>query len=796
MNQIEWEQHSRNLKIEKERYRLSSQLDRGYISDSATGHQILKQQVEHVADELLDLSRRKTRGVGGKYAQVLREVAQFYKSDGTVYEDYKKIAYIGMCVCIDNLFHKARERSKVSYIASRIGEALEHERKIDYFKLTDPDFIHLQKLEQAEFKGIRHKRIVALKKSLARADRDWNEWGARVRSQIGIRVLKAILRVMEEYISVKTIRTTGRKEPTLVPTDAFYTYIADHRDYLLGRIKHSVPCIDRPIPWSFESGDITGGFHSPDLSYHVPFIKGKTKSQRDRVHPPTLNNHIAACNHLQATKWKLNQPVFDLLKLSMKNGMFRDIPSLQKLEYSERPPDDHPDRKAWGQEAHEIYKWNKKNTEHLLRFQHLLEIGNFFTDKPMWFVYNTDFRGRIYCNSSHLNPQGPDHVRGMLQFCNGKELGPSGYKWLAVHGANCYGYDKVSYADRYRWVMDNMDRILATASKPDSSAGRELLNGASKPFQFYAFCKEWAALSQSKVPETFISHLPVALDGSCNGLQHSAALLCDRNGATSVNLTESELPNDFYQDVADELQARITRDPDKLMGTLLPVLLDRTVVKPVVMNIPYGITRRGISLSLKDSLGLDEWEVITYITEKVVNSCEALAPSIRQLQEWLSEVSDAFAKQDKKVNWYSPTGFYVEQPYELYTEEIIKTEFFGSQRLTYRDKPHGVMRSKSRAGLAPNLIHSLDAAHLVMTINKAKALGMNDFYVVHDEFGVHAADTHKFRECINNAFCELYIPDVLEGLYRQWNEQVPIPRPPELGDYDSTEVLASPYFFG
>ena len=45
--------------------------------------------------------------------------------------------------------------------------------------------------------------------------------------------------------------------------------------------------------------------------------------------------------------------------------------------------------------------------------------------------------------------------------------------------------------------------------------------------------------------------LPCFQDGSCNGLQHYAAMGRDVIGGASVNLTPSSVPQDVYSDVAE-----------------------------------------------------------------------------------------------------------------------------------------------------------------------------------------------------------------------------------------------------
>lgn len=52
---------------------------------------------------------------------------------------------------------------------------------------------------------------------------------------------------------------------------------------------------------------------------------------------------------------------------------------------------------------------------------------------------------------------------------------------------------------------------------------------------------------QSGDPSSYVSHLPVHMDGSCNGLQHYAALGRDVAGGQAVNLLPSDKPQDVYK---------------------------------------------------------------------------------------------------------------------------------------------------------------------------------------------------------------------------------------------------------
>lgn len=73
---------------------------------------------------------------------------------------------------------------------------------------------------------------------------------------------------------------------------------------------------------------------------------------------------------------------------------------------------------------------------------------------------------------------------------------------------------------------------------------------ADEPWQTLATCIEIANAVRSPDHTKYISHHPVHQDGSCNGLQHYAALGHDRYGAKQVNLMPSDRPQDVYEEVA------------------------------------------------------------------------------------------------------------------------------------------------------------------------------------------------------------------------------------------------------
>src|SRR5882762_228911 len=80
--------------------------------------------------------------------------------------------------------------------------------------------------------------------------------------------------------------------------------------------------------------------------------------------------------------------------------------------------------------------------------------------------HNLDFRGRAYPIPPNLNHIGDDLSRGLLIFGETKPLGERGLRWLKIHLANLYGFDKGNFDEREKFVAQNLDDIYDSAENP------------------------------------------------------------------------------------------------------------------------------------------------------------------------------------------------------------------------------------------------------------------------------------------------------------------------------------------
>mmetsp|Transcript_6061 Transcript_6061/g.9281 ORF Transcript_6061/g.9281 Transcript_6061/m.9281 type:complete len:1018 (-) Transcript_6061:710-3763(-) len=448
----------------------------------------------------------------------------------------------------------------------------------------------------------------------------------------------------------------------------------------------------------------------------------------------------------------------------------------------------------------------------------------------IFFPYNLDFRGRAYPIPPHLSTVGSDLCRGLLTFAEAKPLGNRGFYWLKVHLANLAGNDKISFDERASFTDENMENIRAAVDDPFGE--NRWWMSLEDPFQALATCHEIVQAIDSGNPETYQCSLPVHMDGSCNGLQHYAALGLDLSGGKAVNLCNLEKPQDVYSGVMKEVICRVEEDASKELdfdestenlskddkqalrsnrgAKLVNGLIDRGVVKRTVMTSVYGVTFIGAMNQIKEKikekledkgLDIDELEseihsASVYLARVTMDAMGKLNPGARQTMNWLTQCARLIAKEEYPVTWISPIGVPVVQPYRRTKPHNIVTIL---QTITLADDGDDLPIHKQRqvSAFPPNYVHSLDSSHMLLTALEMDKRGLY-FSAVHDSFWTHPCDVDEMNEALRDCFIELYNQPLLEKLKETWElryASIDFPDLPAKGELDLEEVRSAKYFF-
>ncbi|KAJ6794908.1 DNA-directed RNA polymerase 1B, mitochondrial-like [Iris pallida] len=520
-----------------------------------------------------------------------------------------------------------------------------------------------------------------------------------------------------------------------------------------------------------------------------------------------------ALDTLGNTKWRVNKRVLSIVdRIWSSGGRLADLVDREDIPLPEKPDaEDDDENKKWKWRLRAAKKENSERHSQRCDVELKLAVARKMkVEEGFYYPHNLDFRGRAYPMHPYLNHLGSDLCRGILEFAEGRPLGKSGLHWLKIHVANLYagGVDKLSYEGRVAFTENHLEDIFDSADRP--LEGRRWWLGAEDPFQCLAVCINLAEALRSPSPETTISHMPVHQDGSCNGLQHYAALGRDKLGAIAVNLVAGDKPADVYSGIAARVLEIMKRDaekdpatePNALRAKLLLNQVDRKLVKQTVMTSVYGVTYVGAREQIKRRLKergviADESELFSascYVAKTTLTALGEMFQAARDIMGWLGDCAKIIASENQPVRWITPLGLPVVQPYRKLGRHLIKTSL---QILTLQRETDKVMVKRQRTAFPPNFVHSLDGSHMMMTAVACKRAGLN-FAGVHDSYWTHACDVEQMNSILREKFVELYDTPILENLLQSFQQSFPtlsFPPLPERGDFNLKDVLDSPYFF-
>ncbi|GAA5915366.1 hypothetical protein JCM8208_007691 [Rhodotorula glutinis] len=700
----------------------------------------------------------------------------------------------------------------------------------------------IQSRSAEESLGILWRR--ELSKREREGDTTWRPaWTQTIRAKVGSILVTALMDVAKVERTVKHPETGEVLSEVQPAFSHAYQYV---RGLKLGIIKVNtavsermdkdplritlhprfLPMLVKPKPWlSYNSGSYL--LHSTQMM-RIKDSDEQLQYLQQASDNDTLDNIFTGLDALGSVPWQINTKVFDVVSTVWNSGeAVADIPAKDSLVEplaAEVPDNVDKDPRARDNYRHRIRQaLQARRSAHSNRcdLSYKLEIARAFVDEKFYFPHNLDFRGRAYPIPPNLSHIGDDMSRGLLKFGEAKPLGERGLRWLKIHLANLTGFDKASFDEREAFTEQHLDDVFDSADKPLD--GNRWWLKADDPWQCLATCFELAAALRSEDPTKFESALPVHQDGTCNGLQHYAALGGDFRGAHQVNLDIGDRPADVYSGVANMVNVLIERDAERNVqeAVLLKGRVTRKVVKQTVMTTVYGVTFIGaknqIQRQLKDRGDIPAEHLYTcslYLGRLVLDSIGDIFKGATGIQTWLNRCARLIAKsippqriqaalqeeapkrvrknspegtkEDKdkaaraapapkrsripkeqmtSVIWTTPLGLPVVQPYRKPKKRQVQTAL---QTVFIVDPsiPAEVDARAQATAFPPNFIHSLDATHMMMT-----ALACKDkiaFASVHDSYWTHAADVDEMSTILRDTFVELHSQDILGRLRQEF----------------------------
>lgn len=828
--------------------------ERDTLSNTMVGQKLLKQIISKVYIELDQRVAKAKHGAGGRR----------HASVKLLYDlDLRVVAYLSLKAVLNNI----ARANKATQFYKQVGGMIEEEVMLREFREQDEKlFDRLFKLSKERFQ--QSYKVKLFKSVGKKEDISIREWSPIVRGQLGAFLVDVIMTstniIVEEIVNVPSSRGKAKKEKYIQATEQCLKLIEEFNEYAGSLFIYYEPMVVEPKGWH---GPYGGGYYTHNVK-PINLVKSYNQNYFEELKTWEMPIVYKAINTLQNTPYVVDEDMLTIHEqLRASNAVWSGIPPTYNEEEPPYPvlldgesEDDFNVRTAaWRRESTQIKKDNRELVSKRATYVQTLVTASKFSDfDEIFFPLQLDFRGRIYCVPT-FNYQGPDWMKSMVRLAHGKPLGAEGVDALAKHIANLADdvsvklggggkLTKLSSADRVQWVYDNTDMILRWTTAPMENREWSLA-GKKERFQLLQASKDWAGYIREG--EGYVSNLIVCVDASCSGLQHYAgALRCAETGR-EVNLLPSDLPNDFYQTIADKVALRVREDASQghvEAAQWLEWGVDgRNLYKRNAMTYSYSSRTFGFKEQLMEdhltprfrdvcrwkrkldnmtNQGFSDESIVAFTLQKPVwpfegtgakaamylakyiyEALNATVVKAAEGMEWLRSVAMIAAKNNLPLNWTTPVNFPVQQAYWKEKGHRVDTVLNGSKRIQFilNECTDEIDVRRQANAVAPNFIHGNDSSHLMLTVVRSAQKGVTAMTCIHDSFGCLPADMggiDGFFMTIREAFIEMYTTvDVFKELHDHIKSCLPehlaneVPPIPTKGSLDIDQVELSRYCF-
>ena len=745
--------------------------EKEYASASIYGITSIDALLPAVVDRIKDTNLRIHKGHIG---QSFKEISQ-YLSD----IEPLAAAAIACKITIDKVFSIKEGSNQLVRLTEAIGKGVENECQMRHYERHAPGLLTTLKKNYWHRSIGTQQKVVVIQTLMNRCDvKKWVAWGASNRVKLGGWLLDCVMQT-SGWFAKETIREGRKTVNKIVPTPEFMAI----KDQVMFNAELfsplAWPMLIEPNDWTNEK---PGGYLLNEI------MKGHDMVRRSDVSPIQGEQPIAFLNKIQKVAYTLNQFNVQVAETLQKRQI--SVGKFLPIVNHELPPkpvdiaDNKESRKEYRRQAAETMNLNAQEFKRSCRTRMTMGTVERFKNKEKFYIpWSFDYRGRVYPIPAFLTPQDTDFGKSLIRFYDESFMDEEAERWLRFQVATTYGLDKETLSDRLAWTYENEDLIQRIAEDPiDNLPDWER---AEEPWQFLASCDEFyhCVIKRDKLS----TGMPVAIDATCSGLQILAGLAKDKSTADLVNVTNSDKPQDAYKVIAEDSKSNVPH--------YVRPHWDRKCTKRTVMTIPYNAkpfsNRSYIRDALKDK-GIDiDKDDLTLIVQSVRDSMHTIVPGPMAVMKWIEdEVSKAVKRGVDEVTWTTPSGFIVSQKIFKKHWERVTLQVMGrcNMRVAVGDS-EDVDKARHKAATAPNLIHSLDASLLCLSVLNFH----NPIALIHDSVLCRATDMSDLSKIVRETYMHLFAQqDFLTDFAASIGAET---EPPIIGDLKPESVIESTYFF-
>lgn len=321
------------------------------------------------------------------------------------------------------------------------------------------------------------------------------------------------------------------------------------------------------------------------------------------------------------------------------------------------------------------------------------------------------------------------------------KLTERGLYWLKIDIANTFGKDKLLHDEQVSWVDENIEDMLLYEQK--------YIQVADSPFEFRKTVDNYRMYLEDKPVNDFMY-----VDCSNQALQCYALLTGSLATAEVCNMAGKEYRADGYQMLADALNKHFSE----------PIITRAEAKKPMMVTL-YGKQRAWESMlpllekELKDTdVYSDEFSV--FMDHTFNEAMFDIAPEAMEAMDIIQSLNDG---DIGTYYWTLPDGFKVTYDVKTKTRLDARRITKGGVNIHFLGEVEEYKSSKYNAGMAPNVIHSVDGYILRETIRRFP----EQMTSIHDAYGCHYNFIDDMIAIFKTICNEILKSDLLNKIMRE-----------------------------
>lgn len=151
------------------------------------------------------------------------------------------------------------------------------------------------------------------------------------------------------------------------------------------------------------------------------------------------------------------------------------------------------------------------------------------------------------------------------------------------------------------------------------------------------------------------------------------------------------------------------------------------------------------------------WQVLAWVVGQVWAAFAEIAPRSKALLDALQSVARRAGEAGRPIRWTTPAGLQVQfAPRRAVAEKVTTGRGGVASKLFHVNLGSPVEKRRLVNGVAANVIHSFDAAHLTLAIVASRRVGDIPLMPVHDAFGVRPSDAETLVRLLPVCAYRLY----------------------------------------